>query len=97
MPQATLPKSSFVVSFDEAEQKFSVFAIKDSDIEAFKAATLVFDWPLTSIGDELGEEVGRRLGITALNVLALYHPTLKPLVKVKLDPLVLPDDAGSPD
>lgn len=94
MPQATLPRSSFVVSFDEAEQKFSVFTVKDADIAPFKAETLVFDWPLSSTGNELGEEVGRRLGITALNVLALYHPPLRQMVTVKLDLSTLPDDAA---
>jgi hypothetical protein len=93
MSQATLPRSSFVVSFDEAEQKLSVFTVKDADIAPFKAETLVFDWPLSSIGNELGEEIGRRLGITALNVLALYHPALRSMVTVKLELPTSPDDS----
>lgn len=88
----SLPRSSFVVSYDETEQKLSLFALKDSDIEAFKAETVVADWPLASIGSELGEDVARRLGITALNVLAIYHPALKPMITVKLEPPPLPSD-----
>ncbi|WP_227246562.1 hypothetical protein [Paraburkholderia caribensis] len=93
--QHPLPKSSFVVSYDDAEKKLSVFVVKDSDIQSFKESTVVADWPLSAIGDELGEEVARRLGITALNVLAIYHPALKSRVTVKLEQPMVPDrDVG---
>ncbi|MEM5387431.1 hypothetical protein VSR68_28070 [Paraburkholderia phymatum] len=69
-----------------------MFAIKDSDIERFKAGTVGADWPLSSIVLELGEDTARRLGITALNVFAIYHPMLKPMITAKLDIPALPED-----
>ncbi|TDV18305.1 hypothetical protein [Paraburkholderia caballeronis] len=91
-----LPKRSFVISYDEAEQKFMVFSLKDSDIEPLKEQTVVSDWPLSSIGHEIGEEAVRRLGMTAFDILSIYHPTLKPLVKLKLARPELPEDEDGP-
>jgi hypothetical protein len=87
-------KRSFVVSYDEVAEKLSVCALKDSDLAPLFCSEVVADWPLASVDYELGEDVARRLGITALSILALYNPTLRPMVKVKLEPPPLPNDKG---
>ncbi|WP_240702143.1 hypothetical protein [Trinickia terrae] len=88
----TPSKRSFVVSYDETTEKLSVCALKDSDLAPLRGSEVVADWPLASINYELGEDVARRLGITALSILALYHPSLKPMLKVSLQVPPLPDD-----
>ena len=85
------PKRSFVVSFDEEEDKLTVCALNDADIAPFLSRALKADWPLASINHELTDDVAQRLGATALSVLALYSPALKPMLKVKLEPPELPE------
>ncbi|MFM0727426.1 hypothetical protein PQQ53_27500 [Paraburkholderia strydomiana] len=85
------PKRSFVVSYDEEEDKLTVCALNDADIAPLLSRALKADWSLASINHELTDDVARRLGATALSVLALYNPTLKPMLKVKLEPPELPE------
>lgn len=85
------PKRSFVVSYDEAADKLTVCSLNDADIAPFLARALKADWPLESVNHELTDAVAQRLGATALSVLALYSPALKPMLKVKLEPPALPE------
>lgn len=86
------PRRSIVVSYDEAEDKLTVCSLNDADIATFVARALKADWPLASVNHELTDDLAQRLGATALSVLALYNPTLKPMLKVKLNPPSLPED-----
>ncbi|WP_155769765.1 hypothetical protein [Burkholderia vietnamiensis] len=74
------------MSYDEDEDKLTVCSLNDADLAPLLARALKADWPLGSVNHQLTDEVAHRLGATALSILALYNPTLKPMLKVKLDP-----------
>ncbi|QGZ60156.1 hypothetical protein FAZ97_30620 [Paraburkholderia acidiphila] len=88
-------RKSFVISYIESEKKFEIFTLDDSLIEPLKRTTVVSDWTLDQIGHEIGEDAVRRLGITAFDVLSISHPTLKPMLKVRLPRPNLPKDDES--
>ena len=79
MTMATPPaKRSFVLSYDENSQKLIVCSINRADIDQFIASALTVEWPLSDLNFDINDEVARRLGITALSVLSIYNPSLKP-------------------
>lgn len=79
------PKRSFVVSYDEDNDKLTVCSISNDAIAEPLACALKADWPLDSINHELTDDVAQRLGATALTILAIYNPALKPMLKITLD------------
>ncbi|MBN3806267.1 hypothetical protein GXB81_24885 [Paraburkholderia sp. Ac-20336] len=79
------PKRSFVVSFDEEQDKLTVCSLNDADLAPFLNRALRADWPLADVNHELTDDVARRLGAAALTVLSVYHPALKPMLKVKIE------------
>ncbi|SAL28284.1 hypothetical protein AWB74_01262 [Caballeronia arvi] len=81
-------RKSFVISFDEASQALIVGTVSNSEIEKQLSAALTVSWPLDSLHRHLTDDTARRLGVTALSVLALYNPELRPLLKVT--PLPMP-------
>ncbi|MGY6237016.1 hypothetical protein ACW910_05725 (plasmid) [Burkholderia ambifaria] len=74
-----------MISFDEDNDKLTVCSISDDAIAGPLARALKADWPLDSINHEFTDDVAQRLGATALTVLAIYNPALKPMLKVTLD------------
>jgi hypothetical protein len=80
------PKRSFVVSFDEEQDKLTVCSLNDADIAPFLNRALKADWPLAGVSHELTDDVAQRLGAAALTVLSIYHPVLKPMLKVTVEP-----------
>lgn len=81
----TRKAKSFVVSYNEADDKLTVCSLFDSDIAPFVERALTADWPLSSVNHELNDEVAQRLGATALSILAVNNPTLKRMLKVTLE------------
>ncbi|CAI8939758.1 hypothetical protein [Burkholderia ambifaria] len=79
------PKRSFVVSYDEDNDKLTVCSISNDAIAGPLARALKADWPLDSINHELTDDVAQRLGATALTILSIYNPALKPMLKVTMD------------
>ncbi|SAL55221.1 hypothetical protein AWB67_02471 [Caballeronia terrestris] len=87
----TLPIRSFVVSYDEEEEKLVVCAVNRADIDPFIAGALKAEWPLSSMENQIDDKIARRLGITAFEVLALYNPSLKQHLRITpLEPLDQP-------
>lgn len=82
------PKRSFVVSYNEEDDKLTVCTLSQADLAPLIASAVKADWPLASIHHELTDEVALRLGVTALSVLAVHHPALQPMLKVT--PLEVP-------
>jgi hypothetical protein len=72
----TLPIRSFVVSYDEEEEKLVVCALNRSDIDGFIADALKVEWPVASMEHQIDDEIARRLGTTAFEILAIYNPSL---------------------
>ncbi|WP_244109880.1 hypothetical protein [Burkholderia ambifaria] len=73
------------MSYDEENDKLTVCSISNDAIAAPLARALKADWPLESVNHELTDEVAQRLGATALTILAIYNPALKPMLKIKLE------------
>lgn len=86
----TAPKS-FVVSYNEEEQQFEMFTLKDSDLVALRETSVVAPWRLDAIpGGELTENVANRLGACALGILSIYHPEVKRRLRVRPEQFPLP-------
>jgi hypothetical protein len=49
-----------------------------ADVDPFIVRALKTEWPLSSMENQIDDEIARRLGITAFEILALYNPSLKP-------------------
>jgi hypothetical protein len=81
-------RKSFVVSYDEATEQLVVCTISNSDLKPLLDHSMKVDWPLEKLNYELTDDVARRLGVTALSVLALHNPELKPMLRVT--PLPMP-------
>ncbi|AXK63144.1 hypothetical protein DCN14_11155 [Burkholderia sp. IDO3] len=73
------------MSYDEDNDKLTVCSISNDAIAEPLARALKADWPLDSINHELTDDVAQRLGATALTILAIYNPALKPMLKITLD------------
>lgn len=86
-------RKSFVISYDDNDRQFVVGAVPSSALAPLLSDTLTANWSLDSLNFELTDDTARRLGVTALSVLALHNPELKPMLKVT--PLSVPPIADS--
>lgn len=81
-------RKSIVISYDEQSQQLVVGTLPNTVLAPMLGDALSVNWPLDRLGYELTDDTALRLGTTALSVLTLHNPELKPMLKVT--PLPMP-------
>lgn len=80
-------RKSLVVSYGEAKEQLVVCTIENRELTPLLDVSMRAEWPLEKLNQELTDDVARRLGVTALSVLALHNPELKPMLKLTSLPM----------
>ena len=80
------PKRCVVVMWDEQQQQLVSYTLDVEKVRAINARGFPLELPIADFGGVIDDEFARRFGSATLNLLALTHRDMKPLLKTTQDP-----------
>ncbi|WP_322107356.1 hypothetical protein [Paraburkholderia sp. J41] len=66
-----------IVAYNEDGEEVQTCTVDRAAVEKLMANALSVNWPLQEYGGKFDDEFARRIGGTALHLLAAYQPALK--------------------